>query len=403
MIIGIDASRLTGAHLTGTELFSREIIRALVKVAPQHTYRLYTHDAQPREPHEIPAADLINEVDTASVATSVEIVHIPQRRLWTHIGLARELEQRPPDVVFIPAHVMPFRQALRKTTPIVVAVHDLGYRHFSAAHPFRQRIYLDLTTRFAARFAAGVAAVSDATKQDLVHLYHADAARIVVTHEGVIPLPPVSARDCEQVRQKFNLPLDQPFFLHVGTLQPRKNLRRLLMAFAQLRASWKVSGPVNTARFTLHDPVLVLAGAPGWGREDLPALAQNLGIQKSVRFTGYVRDDEKSSLMRGAFALVFPSLYEGFGLPVLEAQSVGTPVLCSQTSSLPEIAGAGALLFDPMQEQSIAAALQCILLDPDLRAGLIIHGTKNVKRFSWEHSAQVVAAQLEKVAQEWRA
>ena len=388
MIIGIDASRAASAHPTGTELYSREIIRALLQGAPQDDFRLYTRDD----------ADLPLE----GVAASVEVVHIPQRRLWTHTGLAHEIDQRPPDVLFIPAHVMPFRQAIRKTTPIVVAMHDLGYRYFPAAHPFRQRAYLDLTTGFAARFADGLVAVSVATRQDLMRFYHADTAKIIVAHEGVVPLPDVSALACEQVRQRFNLPAHQPFFLHVGTLQPRKNLRRLLMAFAELRASWKVIGPVNQARFTLHDPLLVLAGAPGWGREDLPALAQHLGIQDSVRFTGYVSDVEKSALLRSAFVLVFPSLYEGFGLPVLEAQSVGTPVLCSQTSSLPEMAGEGALMFDPQDEHAIAAALQRILLDSGLRAGLIKHGTENVKRFSWTRSAELVHAQLVRAAQGWR-
>lgn len=389
MIIGIDASRVTGAHLTGTERYAREVIRALVQVAPQHHYRLYTREA-----------DAQNFLAGAEIAekTQIEVVHIGQPRLWTHIGLAREITQRPPDVLFIPAHVMPFGQAFRKTTPCVVAVHDLGYRHFPAAHPFKQRVYLDLTTWFAARFADGLVAVSEATKHDLVRAYRADAARIIVAHEGVLPLPMVSEADCEQVRRKFDLPPHRPFFLHVGTLQPRKNLRRLLLAFAQLRDSWKVSGPVNRARFVLNDPVLVLAGAPGWGREDLPVLATQLGLQEAVRFTGYISDLEKSALMRGAFAYVFPSLYEGFGLPVLEAQSVGTPVLCSGTSSLPELVGDSALTFDPLDERAIAAAMQRILLDPKLRAELIPRGAENVKRFSWTRSAQRIAAQLERVA-----
>jgi len=390
VIIGIDASRATRAHPTGTERYAREIIRAVLQLAPQHHYRLYLRDPVDEAAH------------TAFTGRSVELVHIAQQRLWTHVGLAREIEQRPPDVLFIPSHVMPFRHAFRKPAPVVVGVHDLGYRLFPDTHPFKQRVYLDLTTGFAARFADGLAAVSEATRQDLIRLYHANAAKIVVTHEGVLALPPVSEPECAQVRQKFDLPMQQPFFLHVGTLQPRKNLRRLLMAFAQLRNSWKLSGPVNTARFTLHDPLLVLAGAPGWGREDLPAVAESLGIQNSMRFTGYISDVEKSALMHSAFAYVFPSLYEGFGLPVLEAQSSGTAVLCSQTSSLPEVAGAGALWFNPLDEQSIAAALQRILLDPALRADLIRHGTENTKRFSWSHSAQQVLVQLEQVAQEWR-
>jgi glycosyltransferase involved in cell wall biosynthesis len=143
---------------------------------------------------------------------------------------------------------------------------------------------------------------------------------------------------------------------------------------------------------------LVLAGSTGWGGEDLPALAHALNIQEAVRFTGYIGEAEKSALLREAFAYVAPSLCEGFGLTVLEAQSVGTPVLCSNTSSLPEVAGHGALLFDPSDERGIAAALQRSLLDKTLRAGLIPSGYANVGRFSWQASAQKVLSVLEDIA-----
>ena len=118
-------------------------------------------------------------------------------------------------------------------------------------------------------------------------------------------------------------------------------------------------------------------------------------MAEQVRFAGYISDVEKAALLRGAFAYVAPSLYEGFGLPVLEAQSVGTPVLCSNTSSLPEVAGDGALLFNPAHEQAIAAALQCILLDANLRTRLINKGYENVKRFSWHSCAMKILGVLE--------
>ena len=121
----------------------------------------------------------------------------------------------------------------------------------------------------------------------------------------------------------------------------------------------------------------------------------SLNLENVVRFTGYITDAEKSALLRGAYAYVAPSLYEGFGLPVLEAQSVGTPVLCSNTSALPEIAGDAALQFDPSNERAIAAALQTILLDKPLRASLIPKGHANVQRFSWQASAKIILGALE--------
>ena len=359
MFIGIDASRATGERLTGTELYSREIIRHLVQVAPQHRFRLYTRTLVDR-------STLVGDVSNA------EVVHIHQPRLWTHMGLAREVAARPPDALFIPAHVLPLASAwhFRNATPIktVVTVHDVGYRYFPSAHLLKQRLYLDLSTAFSARFASHLIAISQATKQDVMKFYRAPESKITVAHEGIVPLPETSAADEEATRIKFNLSThstDQPYFLHIGTLQPRKNLRRLLIAFAAVLDS------LHAPHATLHAPLLVLAGGAGWGAEDLPALARSLGVAERVRFAGYISETEKAVLLRGALAYVSPSLYEGFGLPVLEAQSVGTPVLCSNTSSLPEVADDGALLFNPAHEQAIAAAMQRILLDENLRTRLI--------------------------------
>ena len=380
MLIGIDASRATDERLTGTELYSREIIRALVQVAPQHRFRLYTRTASP-----VPGI----------ASANIEHVHIPQPRLWTHKGLAQEIAVRPPDALFIPAHVLPL--ARPKGLRTVVAIHDVGYRHFPSAHPFMQRLYLDLSTAFSARCATKLIAVSEATRRDVLKFYRIPAAKISVAHEGLVPLPDVGTQDIEAARTKFNLPPDQLYFLHIGTLQPRKNLRRLLMAFAAFCDSMPspTLRQAQDAVSNLQSPVLVLAGGPGWGGEDLPALAQALGLAERVRFTGYITAAEKSALLRGAYAYVAPSLYEGFGLPVLEAQSVGTPVLCSNTSSLPEVAGEGALLFDPSHERAIAAALQRLLLDKNLRTSLIPKGHANAQRFSWQASAKIILGVLE--------
>jgi glycosyltransferase involved in cell wall biosynthesis len=391
VLIGIDASRATTAHPTGTELYSREIIRALLALLElghsQHHLRLYTRGQQPNAGNAAWGPGL---ADWAAA----EIVPIDQPRLWTHIGLAREIEKRPPDVLFVPAHVLPLRPALQHTVRTVVTIHDVGYRYFPQAHPLLQRMYLDTSTAFSVRHASAVLAVSEATKRDVMRYYRIPAHKITVTHEGVLPVPTVTRSQHLAVLHKFGLAADQPYFLHIGTLQPRKNLHNLLAAYAAVRGSIPAPHP------NVSVPHLVLAGAAGWGNEaaKLKARAREARLLDFVHFTGYIDATEKAALLRNAFAYVCPSRYEGFGLPVLEAQSVGVPVLCSDTSSLPEIVGDGALRFNPAQVQAIAAALQCAVLDVNLRENLIAKGLQNVRRFSWQTCAQKTLQVIEAVA-----
>jgi glycosyltransferase involved in cell wall biosynthesis len=178
----------------------------------------------------------------------------------------------------------------------------------------------------------------------------------------------------------------EPYLLYLGTLQPRKNLVRLVRAFAQAWAAFA-------------DPVtLVVAGKPGWMLDELSAEIRRLGVGGLVRFPGYIEEDDKAALLSGATAFVFPSLYEGFGLPVLEAQACGCPVITSETSSLPEVAGEGALLVDPLAESAIAAALVRIMRSVDLRLELVNRGRRNVQRFNWLDCARTILRALERAA-----
>ncbi len=373
MWIGIDASRATGARLTGTERYSREIIAALLSIAPQHCFRLYLREALDRDfllPHHR--------------SDGVQPVIISRRRLWTHLGLARELAARPPDALFVPAHVLPMsfiRSSARRRIHTVVTVHDVGYRRFPDAHPPVQRLYLDLGTWLSVRCADVVIADSEVTRRDVIHFYGGGRAddRVVVAHPGPLLLAEVQEDEVRRALTKFGLDGGQPYVLHVGTLQPRKNLRRLIQAWARF-----------VARSDSSEMRLVLAGGRGWGSEDLHAEVEAAGLQASVVFTGYVSEAEKAVLLRHARAYVFPSLYEGFGFPVLEAQLVGVPVACSNTSSLPEVAGEAALLFDPLDVEAIARALETLFGDEGLRARLIEAGRRNLARFSWDACARTV-------------
>ena len=358
MRIGIDASRATVPRRTGTESYARRLIQALLDCGSGHDLILYFRDS--------PAPELF------AARGGVRRV-IPFPRLWTHVRLSLELLTPPrPDVLFIPAHVLPLIHPL----PSVVTVHDLGYRHFPEAHPLMQRLYLDWSTRFSARAATHVIADSEATKSDLMRFYNIPAEKITVIYPGRDEsLQPV---DPAPVRAKYNLP--EEYILHVGTLQPRKNLLRLIEAF--------ILHPSREAF------ILVLAGRPGW--LSAPILAKVREHAPLVRLLDYVPDEDLAGLYSGARVFVFPSLYEGFGFPLLEAMACGTPVICSNTSSLPELAGDAALLVNPTDTDALASTINRVLSEPNLRAMLVEKGFEQVKKFSWEKAARETMGVLEK-------
>jgi glycosyltransferase involved in cell wall biosynthesis len=309
--------------------------------------------------------------------------------LWTHIGLSNEITTRPPDALFVPAHVLPAAMAradLRRTVRAVATVHDLGFKHFPQAHPLQQRAYLDLGTRFTVSNAQVIIADSEATKRDVVAFYGAKESSVQVAYPGPMPLPEVSAQEIDQALMKHGLSMRRPYALHIGTLQPRKNLRRLLQAWARLPSA-------------MRDVQLVLAGGAGWGDEaaQLRCDAESLGLSQRVLFTGYISDLEKAALLRAASVYALPSLYEGFGFPVLEAQSAGVPVACSNTSSLPEVAGDAALMFDPTHIDGIADALAKLMSEDALRRRIIDAGYANLARFSWSSCAETILKALTEI------
>jgi len=357
-LIGIDASRSTAVRMTGTERYSREVIAAMLRVGG-HRFRLYARAPIP-EPG------------------SAEVVVIPRMRLWTHLGLGPELRQRPPGALFIPAHVLPLGVGLARRPRAVVTIHDLGYRYFPGAHPLRQRLYLEAGTWFSARYAAAIAADSRACAADLIRFYGVAPEKITLAYPGPIPSAALVPGQAEGILGELEL-AGRPFVLFVGTLQPRKNLRRLLQAMA-LPAMSGLD--------------LVIAGGRGWGGEDLEAAARDLGLGARARFLGYVSDETKAALLQGARALAMPSLHEGFGFPVLEAQMAGTPVVASNTSSLPETAGDGAILVDPLDPAAIAAGLSVAVGDPAVRANLVARGRANAARFSWDTCARQILGLL---------
>jgi glycosyltransferase involved in cell wall biosynthesis len=372
MIIGIDASRATAARRTGTENYSLHLVRELIALGEDHRFRLYFNQGPP--PGLVPEG------------AGWRVIGFP--RLWTHLRLSWEMLVNSPDLLFVPSHVLPVIHPRR----CVVTVHDLGYHHYPEAHTVFQNIYLRWSTRYNARAASRVVADSEATQRDLMHCYRIPEERIHVVYPGRDEslAPIVEPAALSRVRVRYGL--SDSYLLYVGTLHPRKNLVRLVQAFAVLlRSSFSIPEPLSSGL------QLVLAGQKGWLYDELFAQVRELGLAERVVLTGYVPDADLPALLSGALAFVFPSLYEGFGLPVLEAMACATPVVCSNVSSLPEVAGDAALLVDPLDTESLAEAMGRIVTDEGLRGDLVERGFRQIRGFSWRRCAREILQILEEV------
>lgn len=356
MHIAIDASRTTVARLTGTEHYALRLIQSLIQVNDQQNspYKIHLYFRDTPSPELFPTSD--------SVTSHI----IPFRRAWTHLRFAYEIWKTRPDVTFVPAHTLPFVFPGKS----IVTVHDLGYKYFPEAHPPRQRLYLDLTTRYSQSRASHILADSQATADDLTKFYGTSPSKIHVVYPGVDPEPlQNSLQPVDTIRKKYGLP--ERYFVFIGTLQPRKNIERIVQAFAKWQHQ---NNDQNTA--------LVLAGGQGWLFDE--AWVQDVD---NVILTGYIDETDKSTLLHGAIALVFPTLYEGFGFPVIEAMHSGTPVVASRTSSLPELVGSAGLLVDPNDVDAIADAMTQYSRNESLRQQMIAEGHRQAMQFTWDKTA----------------
>ena len=377
MQIGIDASRLAVGRRTGTENYSYQVTRGLLREAAQkHQFSLYFN--QPPNPLILHGLDL-------PAYTKLRPITFP--KMWTHLRLSLEMLNQAPDVLFVPAHVLPLVHPARS----VVTIHDLGYLYFPQSHTTSSRRYLDFSTRFSGQSARRIIAVSQATKNDLVRHYNIAAEKIRVIYHGydhALFRPVTDPTHLASVRATLQIG-PEPYLLYVGTIQPRKNLSRLLEAFAHLIHDPNFDYP---AREGLK---LVLAGQPGWLSGPIIEQVDKLHLNSRVIFTGYVPDEDLPALLTEAVAFVLPSLYEGFGMGVIEAMACGCPVICSNAGSLPEVAGNAALLHHPLDRAALEAQLRRLLTNPPLRQELRQKGLAQAARFSWERCATETLAVLE--------
>jgi glycosyltransferase involved in cell wall biosynthesis len=276
-------------------------------------------------------------------------------------------------------HGMAFATPLAAACPTVVTVHDLSFLRFPDAFRRPNRAYLSALTRLSARRATRVIVGAESTRRDVIELCGVQPARVVTVPYGVTDaFAPAARAEVEEFRRRKGLP-DQ-FILFLGTLEPRKNIGRLIEAYAALRE--RIASP----------PALVIAGGKGWFYENLFSQVSRLGLGADVLFTGYVPGEELVWWYRSALMFVFPSLFEGFGLPVLEALACGTPTITSNLSSLPEVAGNAALLVDPYDTEGLVRAMVSLLNEPELRAELSKAGVRQAEQFPWSRTARETAA-----------
>ncbi len=293
------------------------------------------------------------------------------RVLWEQLVQPWTLRRIGAHLVHGPAFVGP----LLAPCPVVITIHDLSFIRFPTLFRPANRLYLTVLTRLSARRARRLIAVSAHTAAETTRLLGVPSERIDVVYHGVDPaFHPLPADEVAVFRQRQGLP--ERFVLCVGTLEPRKNQTRLVEAFARIH-----DGQVK----------LVLVGGKGWLYDELFTRVEALGLSKEIIFPGYVMNDELPLWYNAATILAYPSLYEGFGMPVLEAQACGTPVLTSNVSSLPEAAGDAASMVDPYDVEALAAELDRLLTDKLLRHELRKRGIAHASQFTWPLMAQETA------------
>ncbi|WP_287365278.1 glycosyltransferase family 1 protein [Thauera sp.] len=356
MRVGIDARLLT-EPFTGIGRYTNGMCRELVK----HDVNFFLY--MPSRPYEANWNGNRVTVRSGNLASRLG------RMLWSQTVLPLNALRDNVDVLWSATHRLP--RWLPRNVARVVTVHDLVWRHApETMRPFSRTLDRVLMPS-AVRGADRVIAVSKSTAQDIRAEWPSARDKIRVIHPGGAILPP--AGDAKALTQ---LGIDKQYVLFVGTLEPRKNLSRLLAAFAKLP---------ETVR---HGAKLVIAGGKGWGGVDIVRLIGELDLREHVIVTGYVNDLLLSTLYSNARLLAMPSLYEGFGLPLVEAMSRGVPVLVSNISSLPEVAGDAGYQVDPFDVESIADGLLHLLADEVLHESYAMRAVASASRFSWDQAAR---------------
>jgi len=366
--VGFDATPLA-TRGAGVARYTLELLRALRDCAPQNELRLL-YNRPPADPSLATELEALPRVGTPRIAS---------RQVWMQAALPLALARQHLDV----CHYTNFDVPLLSRTPAVVTLHDMSLLTTPELHPRRRVMVLAPILRLAARRARAIACPSESARRDAIDVLNLDPDKVHVIPGAVSPefRPLIGAADVDAVCATLGL---QPgYVLFLGTIEPRKNLARLARAYAQLRREG-------------FDNKLVICGGWGWKSSDLrPQIAQ-MGIARDVVFTGFVPDAQVVALLNGAGVFAYPSLYEGFGLPIVEALACGVPVVTSDRGATAEVAGDAAVLVDPTNDDALADGLKRAL-DPARRDALRAAGIDRAATFSRASAAAAAVAIYERV------
>ena len=360
--------------MAGNESYAVNLIESLAQIDSTNDYTIYvtTNEAHDRFHNRWP------NFKVRSTLPHTPLIRIP-------LTLSAELRRNPVDVLHVQFTAPPFCPC-----PVVVSIHDLSFEHLPETFKRRSRTQLRLTVRHSARRATRILSLSEHGRRDLIETYGISADRI-----DAIPLAapdhfgPVSdTRELQRVRHIYGI--HGKYILAVGSIQPRKNLARLIKAYASLR------GDSSADKL----PKLVLVGKCAWLYDETLRTLDQTGVKEAVVLTGYVPEADLPALYSGALCFVYPSYFEGFGLPPLEAMKCGAPVIVGNRTSLPEVVGDAALQVDPFDVDAIAAAIKRLLNDGPLRNELSRKGQERASAFSWRETARRTLKIYEQVARE---
>jgi len=361
MIIGIDGNEANIDKKVGIGEYAYELLLQFSKAKGDVKFEVYLKE-NPRIEMPVPTSNFKYKI-------------VGPKKLWTQFGLPLNLFLgKRPNIFFTPTHYAPRFSPI----PTAISIMDLSFIHFPNLFAKKDLYQLTNWTRYSVKNASKIFTISKSSKDDIINEYGVDDKKIFVTYPGIKEGSNARILTMDDLRKKFGI--DKDYILFVGTLQPRKNIVKLIEAFSKIER---------------ENLILIIVGKKGWLYEDILSAPQKFGVGERVKFLDFVEDKDLPSLYKNALCFVLPSLYEGFGLPVLEAMKYGCPVLTSNVSSLPEAGGDAAIYFDPTDAEDIASKIEKVISNPKLRQELIEKGYNQIKKFSWEKTAKETLRVLE--------
>jgi glycosyltransferase involved in cell wall biosynthesis len=367
MRIGIDATALPPRPV-GAGNYIIELIRSLERLEVAHEFVVFA------QPH---GRELIGIAARPGFEWAMIPERSPAHRLvWEQAAFPRLVARARLDLL----HSLHYTRPMRLPCASVVTFHDMTFFLFPQLHTLSKRLYFPQAIRLSARKANALIADSESTRRDAIRLLRISPEKIYTVPLGVSPAfhPVLDAHRLEIVRQRYSLP--EHFILYVGLVEPRKNLPMLLRAYQRLQEQLRLHVSPELIP-------LVIVGRFGWRIEQVFELVETLAIKENVHFSGYIPAEDLPIVYNLADVFVYPSLYEGFGLPPLEAMACGTPVITTAVSSMPEHVGEAGILIPPQDERALFQALLAILQDPDLRRQLSEKGPARAANYSWNRTA----------------